>query len=223
MWSAAFHLVPYALVASASALGLAATITVMRTGRLKALGFAAGAIAGQLFACGVLVLIDAAVTPGRPTSHPTLEAVLELGLGLALLVLAIVVRRRPTSAERKPSGRSHAVLERLSRVRVITAVASGILLGIGGPKRLVLTGLAAASIIGSGISGGREAVLVAWYAVLATVVVWAPVLAYVLLGTRAVTRVNAGFEWLTRHRRPVTFYSLVVVGLLLVVDGLALL
>ena len=48
-----------------------------------------------------------------------------------------------------------------------------------------------------------------------------PVLAYVLLGTPAVERVDAAFEWLTRRRRPVTVYSLVVVGLLLVIGGLA--
>jgi hypothetical protein len=64
---------------------------------------------------------------------------------------------------------------------------------------------------------------VLWYGLLATVVVWAPVLAYLLLGERAVDRVDAGFAWLTRHQRPVTVWSLVVVGGFVSVDGLVLL
>lgn len=223
MVRAALHLVPYALVAAASPLGLAATVTVMRTGRLKALGFAAGVVVGQLFACGVIVLLDAAVTPGHQTEHPIFEAVLELGLGSVLLVLAVIVRRRPASTNRHPSARSRAILDRLERVGVATAAAGGFLLGVGGPKRLVLTALASAAIIGSGVESGQELVLVVWYGVLATVVVWAPVLSYVLLGERAVAQVDGGFAWLSRHRRTVTFWALLVVGVALVADGLVLL
>jgi hypothetical protein len=58
----ALHLIPYAFVASASPLGLAATLTVLRTGRIQALGFAIGVLTGQLVACGVLVLIGTAIT-----------------------------------------------------------------------------------------------------------------------------------------------------------------
>jgi hypothetical protein len=215
----AAQLIPYALVADASPLGLAAAVTVMRTGRLKALAFALGAVGGQFLSCALLVVIGA-VTVGHRSGNQTLEALLELGLGIALLVLAVVVRRRPAAAG-PSSTRTGAALDRLSRVHALTAFSIGLLLGIGGPKRLVLTGLAAAAITASGSGGGEEAVLVGWYGVLATMVVWVPVLAFVLLGQRAVEKVDSGFEWFTRHRRPVTVWSLVVVGVLLAAGGLA--
>ena len=222
--SAALQLVPYALIAALSPLGVAATLTVMRTGRLQALGFGIGVVAGQLLACGLLVLLGSVTIPHRTKAHPTLEGVLALGLGLALLVLAVVVRRRPEVVRpASTSGRSQAALERLGHVHVLTASGVGLLLGIGGPKRLVLTALAAASISASGIAGADEGLLVVWYGLLATVLVWLPVGAYLLLGDLGVARLDAALAWLARQRRPVTVYALVLLGIALTVNGVLLL
>ena len=203
--SAALQLVPYALIAALSPLGVAATLTVMRTGRLQALGFGIGVVAGQLLACGLLVLLGSVTIPHRTKAHPTLEGVLALGLGLALLVLAVVVRRRPEVVRpASTSGRSQAALERLGHVHVLTA-------------------LAAASISASGIAGADEGLLVVWYGLLATVLVWLPVGAYLLLGDLVVARLDAALAWLARQRRPVTVYALVLLGIALTVNGVLLL
>jgi hypothetical protein len=219
--SAALYLVPYALIAAASPLGLAATLTVLGTGRVRALAFAAGALAGQLAACAVLVLIGTASVEHR-TTRPRVEAILELAIGVALLLFAFRIHRRPDRPH-PHSGRSQEILDRLRRVRPTTAVVAGLALGVGGPKRLVLTGLAAASITAAGVDGGKDAALVVWYCALATVVVWAPVLAEIVVGDRAVDALDAGFRWLTRHQRPVTVTLLLVVGSFLVAHGIALL
>ena len=223
MLSAAVHLIPYALLAALSPLGFAATITVMRSGRLKALGFALGVVVGQLLACSALVTVGAITTPDRSKAHPTLEGLLELGLALVLLSYAAAVHRRPERAHRPSNGRSKAALERLQRVHVVTASVIGLLFGIGGPKRLVLTALASASIAAAGITGLNEAALIGWYGLLATVLVWLPVLGYLLLGNRAVTTLDAAVEWLARHRRPATVYVLVIVGVALLISAAALL
>jgi hypothetical protein len=219
--SAALHLIPYAFIAAASPLGFAATLTVLRTGRVQALGFAVGVVAGQLVACELLVLIGTA-SFGNRTKRPYAEGVFELLLGVALLVLAWNIHRRPEGSEPN-SGRSQHILERLERVHATTAVVAGVALGVGGPKRLILTGLAAASITAAGLDGTRDAALVLWYGALATVVVWLPVLGAILLGQRAVDWLDGGFSWLTRHHRPLTIGVLLVVGPFLVVDGIALL
>ena len=225
MLSEAAHLIPYALLAALSPLGFAATITVIQTGRLRALGFAVGVVLGQLVACAILVLIGGASIPSREKSHPTFEGLLELGLGISLLCLAVVVLRRPAGVAHAPggSGRSKEILERLAHVRAFTALAAGLLLGIGGPKRLVLTALAAASIAAEGVSSSNQAALTLWYSALATVVIWLPVLGYLLFGKWAVSRLDRGLEWLTRHERPVTVSALVVLGLVLLANAAALL
>ena len=218
MLSVAWQLVPYALLATLSPLGFAATLTVMRAGRLKALGFAVGVMVGQLAACSVLVLAGGAVIGGHTKAHSTALAVLELGLALVLTVLAFIVHRRP---EPPPTAdhRSKAGLERLQRVRVITASGVGVLLGIGGPKRLVLTALAAASITTAGIAGADEAVLTVFYGLLATTLVWLSVLAYLVFGTRTVATLDAAQSWLSARRRPATVYALVIAALGLFVSA----
>jgi hypothetical protein len=216
----ALSLILYAFVAAASPLGLAATLTVLRTGRAQALGLASGVVLGQLLACGVLVLIGAASVSHR-TKRPVLEGVLELALGAALLVLASVIHRRPQQAH-PDSGRSRQILDRLQRVHGTTVFAAGLALGVGGPKRLVLTALAAASITAAGVGDAREGALVLWYCALATIVVWAPVLAEIVAGERAVDKADAAFRWLARHHRPVTVWALLLVGVFLVGHGLAL-
>jgi len=221
--SAAVHLIPYAVLATLSPLGFTATITVMRTGRLNAIGFALGVVLGQLLACAALVAVGAIATPDRSQSHPTVEGLLEIGLAIVLLSYASVVHRRRETARRPPNGRSKAALERLHRVHVVTASVVGLLFGIGGPKRLVLTALASTSIAASGITGSNEAALIVWYGLLATVLVWLPVLGFLLLGDRAVATLDAAVEWLARHRRPATVYVLAVVGVALLVNGVLLL
>jgi hypothetical protein len=103
-----------------------------------------------------------------------------------------------------------------------TAFAVGLALGVGGPKRLVLTGLASASITAAGVDGAGEAALVLWYCALATIVVWAPVLAELVAGKRAVDKADGAFHWLSRHHRPVTVWALLIVGVFLVGHGLVL-
>ena len=219
MSSPALQLVPYALVAAMSPLGFAATLAVMGSGRLKALVFGCAFIAGQLVACSILILIGAATMPDHGSRHPTLQAALEIAFGLALLGLAVGVRRHRQPVDRS-NGRSKAALERLGKLQLKTALVAGALLGIGGPKRLVLSALAATSIAASGVSDAQEAALVVWYTALATVLVWAPIIGFEIFGTRAVSTLDAGQRWMSEHQRQIVFYPLVILGLILVGDGL---
>jgi Sap, sulfolipid-1-addressing protein len=219
--SAAFSLIPYALIAAASPLGLAATLTVLRTGRVQALGLAAGVLIGQLVACSVLVLIGAASITHR-TKRPNVEGVLEVVLGLALVAVALRVHRLPHRTEHD-HGRSRQILDRLQRVGLKADFVAGLALGIGGPKRLVLTAFAAASITAAGVDREQEAVLVLWYTAIATLVVWAPVLVALVLRDRAVDMLDSGVRWLTRHQRGVSVLVLLVVGVYFAGHGLVLL
>ena len=224
MLTAVVHLLPYALLATLSPVGFTATIAILRTGRARAVAFAIGVVAGQAVACSALVLIGDAATPGRSHEHSTFSGLLQIGLAFLLAGYALVVHRRAEEpAVRTSSDRSKAALERLQRVHVGTAAAVGLLLGIGGPKRLVLTALAAATIGAAGFSARNTAELVGWYCLLATMLVWVPVSAYLLLGQRAVKALDAGLGWLSRHRRSTKVYALVTVSALLIVNAIQLL
>ena len=93
MAQAAIQVVLYGLLAGLTALGFAATLAVMPSGRLKALGFGTGFVGAQLLTCSVLVIFGIVATGGSEKSHPDLRAALEVALALALIALAFVVHR----------------------------------------------------------------------------------------------------------------------------------
>jgi hypothetical protein len=210
----------YALLASFSALALAVTVVVLRAGRVKSLAFGIGFVAGQLSICALLVLVGVAATGSAETGHHTIQAVVELALAVLLVGVALRVRRTDPVDRAATRDRGRRILERLARLRTATMLVAGVVLGIGGPKRFVLTALAATAITTSGTGGADEASLVVWYSALATAVVWAPVLLYLGLGAQVVEYTALAEERLARHQRETVVYALVLVAALLVVDAI---
>jgi Transposase DDE domain len=69
MLHAAIQVVLYGLLAGFTALGFAATLTVMPSGWLNALGFGAGFVGAQTLTCSVLVIFGIAATGSSEKSH----------------------------------------------------------------------------------------------------------------------------------------------------------
>lgn len=208
-------LLVYALVATLSPLGFAATLAVLASGRIRAVLFAAAFVVAQFATLALLTLAGGAVWSGRGETSRLREAV-ELVLGALLVVAGVLIARRSAAAPRRSDDSS--VLERLRGLGPLTTLAAGALLGVGGPKRLVLTALAATAIAES-TSG--ELALAALYTAVATLLVWAPAVAFVLLGDRALEWLEQGQGWLARNQRAVASTSLVVVGAFAVADSVA--
>jgi hypothetical protein len=225
MLHAAIQVVLYGLLAGLSALGFAATLAVMPAGRLKALGFGAGFVGAQILTCSVLVIFGIAATGSTAKSHADLRAALEVALAFALIAAAIVVHRRPRSTNDSPTAherskaRTQALLERLSRLRVLTTVVAGFLLGIGGPKRLVVTCLAATTIVTAGVGDAGQAVLVVVYVALATALVWGPLILFLLLGERVIAFMEGAQGHVGRRQPQLTVYALLLLAALLVLDA----
>jgi len=220
---AVIQLLLYALLAGLSPVAFAATIAVMPAGRLKVLGFGTAFVVAQLLTCSLLVIIGVAATGSSRKSHPGLHAGLELVLAAALVWLAVQVRRKPPARRERSSPRTHAMLERLGRLRFLTTLLAGLLLGIGGPKRLVLTALAATTITTAGLHYSGEAALVVLYVAIASALVWGPVVLFVVLGNRGVARMKRAQEDVARRQPHMTVYALLLIAALLVIDAIGVL
>ena len=194
----------------------------MRLGRLKTLGFGTGFVLGQVFTCSVFVSFGVVVTGASKRTHSALLATLELLVAVLLIAFAARLRRAPSVETEGASKRTQAVLERLSRLRFLTTSIAGFVLGIGGPKRLLLTALAATAITTADVHDAAEAALAGWYCALATALVWGPVVVYVLLGDRAVG-VMTRAQQATRRQSGVKVYALLVLAGLLILDAISLL
>ncbi len=225
MVEAAIQVLLYGLLAGLSPLALAATLAVMPAGRLKVLGFAAGFVIAQTLVCSVLVIIGVAATGSSPGNHAGLRAGLEIALALALIALALRLRRGPVRKDERPEwkeqsdARRQALVARLGRLRFITTVFAGFVLGIGGPKRLVLTSLAATTIVAADLADGSEALLVVLYVALATALVWGPATLFLILGGRAVTLMERVQSEAVRRQPQATVYALLVLAVFLIVDA----
>src|SRR6476469_5127107 len=172
MLHALLQVILYALLAGLSPLAFAATIAVMRAGRPQALAFGIGFVTAQLVIFTVFLVIEVGAT-GR-SRRTGVQVVIELVLAAALVWLAreaprLLAERREASGER-----TQRRLERLGRVRLRTALGTGVLLGIGGPKRLVLGAVAATAITTAGFRTSTQIVLALVYVAVAAALVWAP-------------------------------------------------
>jgi len=223
MIHATIQLLLYALLAGFSALAFAATIAVMQAGRLKTLGFGTGFVIGQLLICSLFVIFGVVVAGASKRTHSALLATLELLLALLLLGVALRLRRAPVFETQESGQRTQAVVERLGRMHFLTTSIAGFVLGIGGPKRLVLSALAATAITTAGVGDAGEIALILWYSALATVLVWGPVIVFVLLGDRAVGVMTRAQQRLARRQPGVKVYALLVLAGMLILDALSLL
>jgi len=216
---AAIQLLLYALLAALSPVAFAATIAVIPAGRLKVIGFGIAFVVAQALTCSLFVIIGVAAA-GSSRTRSGLHAGMELVVAAALLWLALRVRRNPPVAHEDQGPRTRAVIERLGRLRLLTTLVAGLLLGTGGPKRLVLTALAATTISTSGLGPSGTTALVVVYVAIATVLVWGPVVLFVLLGNRAVDRMKRVQKEIARRQPQVTVYALMFLATALAADAI---
>ena len=221
MADTASRILVFALVAAASPVALLATAAVLtsRRGRTNGSLYMVGFLLGQTIAFAVALLIGSAATT-NPDGNQELAAALELAFGVGLLVLAWP--QRHAQAEPDPAGPSRvkAMLARLHRLRPGTAFSVGLLLGVGGVKRLTITLVAGATVGIAGLAPVEDVLLGVLYVLVAAVLVWVPVGVYLVAGERAAERLEAAQGWLTANERRITFVSTLLFGFLLTTDAL---
>jgi hypothetical protein len=214
------HVLVYALAAAASPLVLTATFVVIRSERPRTNGiaFLSGFLLGTTIACGLGLLVGQAAVD-RLDSHETVEGVLTLLLGVALLAVGLRARHTPPRPAAQGS-RASAILAGLGNVRPAAAFSMAGLLGFGGPKRLVLTFLAMASVSEASLRDVEDLTLVVVYIAIATVLVSVPVGIVIVAGERAAVILERGQSWLTDHAVALRVWLSLGIGAALIVDAL---
>ena len=143
--------------------------------------------------------------PGRrrPASTRTRRSRrwLTVGLGLALLAVGLQAAARGRPRPEARSSRAAAILAGLSNVGPAASFSMAGLLGFGGPKRLLLTFLAMASVTEAGL---RDIVESPWSwrtSPCPPSLVSVPVGIVVVAGDRAAAILARGQSWVSEHAR----------------------
>ena len=218
---AGVHTLLYAVIAAASPLVLTATFVVIRSERPRTNGiaFLTGFAIGTTIAC-VLGLLLGQAAVSRLDAHETVEDVITLGFGALLIVVGLNARRPRAEPVVERSSRSAAVMESLRHVGPAATFSMAGLLGFGGPKRLLLTFLAMASISSADLARIEDLTLAALYVVIATVLVWVPIGIVIVAGERAAIILAEGQSWMTAHAVELRVWLSLGFGGALVADGL---
>jgi hypothetical protein len=212
----------YGLVAATSPLALTSTLFVLRSGRPRINGvlYAGAFLVTQTFVLLLALAVGvASVTHGD--HHPGFEYGVTLLFGVLLVVAAFYLRAHPRAhATKSGPNKATAVLGRIKHLSPGQALGVGAALGIGGPKRITVTLLVAAAIAASGLGFVSSATIAIEYIVIGTVLVWLPVVLYVIAGKQAEEWIAKAQAWASEHEQTLTFSPALIVGIVLIVDGL---
>jgi len=205
-----------------SPLPIVAIILMLITprGRVNGTMFGVGWLGG-LAVLGTIVLLLAdpadASADGQPAAW---VGWLKLALGVLALLLAVRQwRSRPTDGVEPEMPKWMASIDRLGPG---AALGLGALLAAVNPKNGGLTIAAAASIAGTGIPAGQQAIALAVFVLVGSAGVLAPLVLYLGAGERAAKTLDSWKTWAADHNAAIMAVLFLVFGVKLVGDGIAI-
>jgi threonine/homoserine/homoserine lactone efflux protein len=212
-------LLPLAVVVAIAPVPIIAVVLMLlspRAGGTSA-GFLVGWIAGTAGLTTAVVLLTGGNDRGGGRST-TVASWAELVLGVLLLVLAGQQWRvRPTPGELLESPRWTSAVDRLTAGR---AGGVGLVLSTANPKNFLVCVAAGATIAAGDLGGAQAGWSVVVFTAIAVSTVAVPVLGYAVGRRRMVGPLDSLRRWLTVHSRAVTVTLLLVLGVVLLGQGL---
>jgi threonine/homoserine/homoserine lactone efflux protein len=206
-----------------SPLPIVAMILVLATprGRVNGIVFGLGWVLG-LAVLGAVVLALAGPADASDGGEPAAwTGWLKLLLGVLALLLAVRQwRGRPAPGSEPQMPKWMASIDRL---KPGGALGLGALLSAVNPKNGGLTIAAAATIAGTGLAGGEQAVVLAVFVLIGSAGVLAPLVVYLVAGEGAARTLDSWKAWAATHNAAVMAVLFLVFGFKLVGDGLAVL
>jgi threonine/homoserine/homoserine lactone efflux protein len=215
------QLLPLALTIALSPLPLAVLLLMLLApgGFRAAAGFSIGWFVGVLIAATLLALLSSLLPHDRAGGSRALQAGVPLVLGIALIVLGLVQwHDRPSRGTEVPLPRWLTALDRLTPARAT-------MIGVGyaafRPKNLVMAAAAGVVILGSHADPAGIVLSVAVFTALASITMLGPVVAYAFGGVAVRGRLERLREWLVRNMPLITVITVLLLGVFLVLAGLA--
>ena len=200
---------------SPTALLIAAVYLGSARPRLTATFYLIGAVAMSLITGVVILVVLRAASLSRPDQH-TPRYALRLGLGILLLAAAVVVARRKPKPPDPAKPASGIVGKLVANPVPWSAFAAGLLIFAPG-----VTFLAALQVIATSDASDFETALAIIIVVAINVLlVWLPIVLHIIFPDRTTRYLTAFNGWLRAHGQAIIIVVLVVVGLIMVGNGI---
>ncbi len=209
------ELVPLGLVVALSPLTIIPAVLVLQTPhpRPTGLAFLVGWIVGLAVLTSVFLELSNLIG-GIGTKPPGWASWLRIVVGAALIALGVYRWIRRAKSEHMPGW-----MTRMSSLTPAKAAVTALALTVVNPKVLFLCAAAGLAIGSAGIDVPTVYAAVAWYVLVAGCTVALPVLAYAASGQRLDPTLARLRAWLERQHAALIAVILVVIGLLVLYEG----
>jgi len=197
-----------------------AMILILLSPRRKesAIPFLIGSVGGLALVVTLATIIAIAL-PSPGARKPDLAgAIAQIVVGVALAVLSVIAWRRSRHAEN--TGDMPRWLGAASRMGRWSAFGLAVVLNVR-PKALLLALAAGLSVRSADIDVGSIAIVLAVYVVIAASTVVVPIVAATVSPTSTERRLVSARAWLGRNSSAVTSVILLMVGVVIIGNGLA--
>jgi Sap-like sulfolipid-1-addressing protein len=206
--------IPLALTASLYPFGLAVLLLLAEAERYKGrvtVFLAGAAICTLAIGFAVVFALHGAGLGQQSQQSPRYG--LRLGLGVAFVVVAVILARRPP----KPKKEGESRVTRAARQGgLIAALIAGIVLYLPSP-----TYLSALQVVGSSkLSTAATAAWVVIVVAITLITIWVPTLVIVLAPGWSKPKLAALNSWLSRNSRTLLVVVLAVLGIWQIIDGI---
>lgn len=182
----------------------------------NSVSFLAGWVIGLTALGGVLLAIDAAAADAAGEDA---GGYLRLAIGAALLFLG--VRKWLSRPEEGEEAQMPGWMSAIEDFSASKSFGTGIALAAANPKNIGLTFPATATIVTAGLTGPQEIVTLGVFVTVASLSVAIPVVAYLVAGPRATPTLGRMREWLVANAKTLMAILFVVLGLVLLADGIS--
>lgn len=211
----------YAVGIAISPIPIAAVILMLFSGRARSnsLSFMVAWTLGIATVATLALLIPALEADGGDPSDTT--GWIKLILGLLLLLVAVRQWRSRPGPDEEPQ--LPGWMSKIDELRPGAAFGLGLLLSAVNPKNLLLAVAAGATIGSIATSTGETVASIVVFTLIAASTVVVPVVAYFIAGHRVDPTLDAAKTWLIANNATVMAVLLLVIGVILVGDGIEIL
>lgn len=213
------QLLPIALAVAISSVPLMATIIILLSPRRgqSAVPFLLGWVLGIVVVVSLCTLFAQAVPSPRSSRRPeTTIGIIEIVIGAALVVIAIIAWRR---ARRNPTDAMPKWLSAVGTFGAWPAFGVAFVLNLR-PKGLLLAIAAGLALRAEGLTLGQSAVAILVYTAIACSTVAVPIIVTLADPERMQPRLISAKDWIGRNSGAVTALILVLIGVVIIGSGL---
>ena len=219
MWAALGEILPIAVGVAISSVPIMAIVLILLSpnGRRSSVAFLVGWVLGLAVVIFAFTLLAYLVPTGPPRRSQVAVGVLQIIIGLAAVIFAVVVWRRGTG---RPSEDMPAWLTRVEKMRPWETFGLALLLNIR-PKAVLLSAAGGLSIRASDLGAGETAIVILVYTVLSASSVAFPVVASLIAPEKTRSDLVRTQTWIRENSRVVAVLVLLLIGVVIIGNGLA--